>query len=228
MLYVNGDSWSFKQVDNDFDIWPAIVAKEKNLTLLNNSVGCGSNSRIVDNLLTHQITGLSPKLIIIGLTAHHRFHIPSENFGSWSIGPIIAHNDRTGESNNSMVKTLYSKCFNELNSVYRYYRDIWQITKIAQELNARCMLFQMWDRSLSKYDLLKSNENIYNFVSKFHESNSYFYNEHVSALSNLRSLSKDWEYWEEPVGLSQEELDKTGHPNELGHKKIAAFISSKI
>ena len=232
MIYVNGDSWSFKHVGCTFDIWPEIVAKERNETLINRAVGCGSNSRIVSNLLSQQIMGFSPDLILIGLPGHHRFYIPSVNFGSWSIGPGGAHNDRTGpgtgQTNEFLVKFVYENCFDEIGSVYRYYQDLWQITKIAQESNSRCLLFQMWDTSLNDYNLLSSDDNIYNFVSKFYNVDSYYYNEFVTAFKNLKAKSKDWEYWEEPIKLLQSEIDTTGHPNSLGHKKIASFVSSKI
>jgi hypothetical protein len=228
MLYVNGDSWSFQHIEYDFDVWPNIIAQGKNWALTNDSVGCGSNSRIIDNLLTRQIMGMHADLVIIGLTAHHRFHIPSSEFGSWSISPTVAVNDRSGQSDNSMIKHIYSKCFSEINSVYRYYRDLWQINKIASDLNTRCMMFQMWDKSLSKYGLLKSKENIFNFVERFYEPGSFYYNEYVGAFNNLQLLSRDWEYWEDPVELSHTDLDATYHPNESGHKKIANFIESKI
>jgi hypothetical protein len=228
LIYVNGDSWSFRHTEYKFNIWPEIIATERNEVLINDAVGCGSNSRIASNLLDRQINEFSPDLILIGLTGHHRFHIPSVDFGSWSISPGFARNDRTGQTNESMVKVFYSNCFDEIGGVYRYYRDIWQITKIARESNSRCLLFQMWDTSLNDYNLLSSDDNIYNFVGKFYNIDSYYYDEFVTAFKNLKAKSKDWEYWEEPIKLLQSEIDKTGHPNELGHKKIASFVSSKI
>jgi len=228
MIYVSGDSWSFRHVEYDFNVWPEIIAKERNEILVNDAVGCGSNSRIVSNLLNQQLNGFSPDLLLIGLTTPQRFHIPSADFGTWSIGPQIGMNDRSGQTNVDIVKFVFSNCFDEIGCVYRYYRDIWQITKIAQEIGCRCMLFQMWDSSLTTYNLLSSDKNIFDFVSKFYEPDSYYYTEFVTAFKNLKVKSRDWEYWETPPQLSTVEKDKTGHPNKLGHEKIASFINSKI
>jgi predicted ATP-grasp superfamily ATP-dependent carboligase len=81
---------------------------------------------------------------------------------------------------------------------------------------------------LSKYALLDSEDNIHNFVSKYYEQNSWFYQQYFKAFINLKKLSKDWEYYEAVPELSLADIDDTDHPNAIGHKKIANHILSKI
>ena len=230
MIYVNGDSWSFRSKECNFDIWPDIVSKELNQDISNDSVGCGSNSRILDNIQYRFLTE-DPKiydLILIGLTSHHRIHLPSAEFNSWSTGPIIAIHDKDGKSDDNFKKFYFSKCYDEIGSVYRYFRDIWQISEISKKFNSRCIFFQMWDIDLSKHALLTSDENIHNFVSRYYNQDSWYYQKYVKAFTNLKKLSEDWEYYETVPKLLPADLDCTLHPNALGHQKIDNYILSKI
>ena len=86
----------------------------------------------------------------------------------------------------------------------------------------------MWDTDLNNYALLNSDDNIHNFVLKYYEQNSYFYQQYVKAFIKLKKLSEDWEYYETVPKLLLSDLDNTGHPNAQGHRKISDHILSKI
>jgi hypothetical protein len=229
-LYVNGDSWSFalKEKGPKYPhLWPNIVSKKLNKPCFNDSIGCGSNSRIVDCLRNQIILGLKPDLIIIALTAHHRWHIPAENFGAWSIGPHVARNDRTGESNDHIRDVMNRYSYNELDSVYRYYRDIWTMDLLCKQLNCPYIFVQVWDEELEKLGLLSSSENIYNYVSQKCPKKTFHFQEYIRAFEKFKELSKNWPYTETALSKLLDigvDYDETGHPNDQGHYKMADKI----
>jgi hypothetical protein len=231
MMYVNGDSWTWDQDLHRTDLWPNIVAKHLGMQCRNESMGCGSNGRIVDNLKNLFIQQQTPELIVIGLTASHRYHIPAPNFGSWSIGPITALYDQTGEKNDTIKEFIFKYCHNEIDSLYRYYRDIWTIHMLCQNHNCRYLLVQIWDTSIENNAILHSTENIHNFVSKYFPKNTYDWDRYVRAFEYLKIHSQEWNYVESAASKrldKKTDIDQTGHPNSNGHKKIADYVISLL
>jgi len=227
MLYVNGDSWTWNKNLQLETLWSNVVAKKINKSCYNEAMGCGSNSRIVDCLRNQLIFGLKPDLIIIALTAHNRFHVPAENFGAWSISPSVARNDRGSEANEQLKNILIKHCYNEVDSVYRYYRDIWTMDLLCKQFNCPYIFVQCWDRELEELGLLQSTENIYNYVNKKYPKKTYYSQEYIRAFEKLRELSKDWPYTETALSKLLDDsvdYDETHHPNDQGHRKIADKI----
>ena len=232
MLYVNGDSWSQETDYTKPDqIWPSLLANKLGLTIFNESIGCGSNSRILDNLTNFYIGGNRPKLIVLAFTAHHRWHLPNKNFGSWNIGPAVAISDITGEKDNILREWVYKNSYYELDSVYRYYRTIWSLTQLCKKFECPYMFFQAWDKELIDLKLLDVEENIIKFVSKFYPNiNDYYAKRYVNAFKFFqqdKDMCNNVEYVLKDL-LSDNDLDSTQHPDANGHIKIADFIYSKI
>jgi hypothetical protein len=226
MLYVNGDSWSFHHVEYNFPVWPDLVAKHFNLEINNTSLGCGSNSRIVDCLASEVFSGKKFDLLLFGLTSHHRYHLPSSDLGSWVIGPLTALNEHTGQVNQQFVDLYFKHCYSEIDSVYRYYRDLWFIDKLSRTLESKYIMIQMWESCFTELKLLNDYKNIENYVSQFYEIDSYIASEYIKKFDTLRKFSVQWNYVEEPASLllTEEDYLKDGHPNSYGHKKIANYI----
>ena len=226
MLYTNGDSWSFKHIEYDFPVWPDLVAEHLNMELLNESVGRGSNSRIIDCMKNQWLSGLQPKLIIIGLTTHHRYHIPSSKLGAWSVNPSSSSNDRTNENNSSIRDFIFAHCHQDLDSMFRYYRDIWTMHEFSKNFNCKCLFFQAWDEGIKKLDLLNSDENLFNYIKKFYLPGSFYFQTYFKLFNKFKELNTQWLYEETAMSsyLTKKEIDNTGHPNMLGHEKIAEHV----
>ena len=228
-MYVNGDSWSFaNRPDHTNDtIWPGVVSKELNLFCVNESVGCGSNSRIVDKLTNFYLSGQRPKLILLGLTHHHRYHLPAANMGSWVMGPGMAIHEHTGEPNDAIRNWVYRYSYDELDSVYRYYKEIWELTELCKKFGCQYLIVQMWADDLAKLDLMSNNLNIELFVnSKLNPNQKHYAEQYIRAFKFLKSQSSGWNYIEKPVSsmLQYNDYNEDGHPSVSGHKKIAEYI----
>ena len=222
-LYVNGDSWSWHQnLDTEW-LWPQRVAKSLGMKLLNESAGCGSNSRIHDNILNLYASGKIPDLVLIGLTNHARYHMPAADFGAWSIGPLVAINDRTGETNDQIRDWTYKSSYDIVDSIYRYYKTIWNINLVCRSFGTPVYFWQIWDDKPSNYNVLYDHTGRSTLLKNIKD----FYIQEKYALCFDFFAKQAWDnYWESPLKrfLASDHLDNTGHPNELGHEVIAYHI----
>jgi hypothetical protein len=226
MLYVNGDSWSFRHKEYTFPIWPELVAEHLGLELCNQSLGCGSNSRIIDCLSNQWLSGMNPSIMIFGLTTHQRYHLPAPDLGSWVLNFKSAHNEHTNEVNNNLSNFFYSKCYKEIDSIYRYYKNIWTIHNYCKKFNSKYLIFQMWDSQLDELNLLSSSENIYNYVIKHYPEQDIYAEQYMLLFEKLKQLKLQWNYIEKPAStnLIATDFDATKHPNKLGHKKLTNVV----
>lgn len=227
-LYVNGGSWAWTKNLMDPESWVNIVAHNLGMQIINQSVGCGSNSRVVDNLCNFFADGTLPDLIVLALTFHHRWHLPGKNFSSWSIGPVVAINDSTGETSNDIRNCFYSHCHDDLDSIYRYYRTIWQIYAFCAKYQIKPWIFQTSDQALYELHLLADN-NVENFVDSF-DIDDYYRDLYKKRFRFFREESVNWNYIEKPFSseLSPKDLDSTGHPNKKGHEIIANIVMTTL
>jgi hypothetical protein len=228
-LYVNGDSWSWSNNLDDPTLWPNIVAHKTGLSIENQAMGCGSNSRIVDSLYNSIAVNEKPELAIIMLTAHHRTHMPAANMGAWSIGPQVAINDRTGEVDDTIRNWVYARSYDLVDSMYRYYRDIWKMHSICTKYSIPIWFFQSWDPDPAEYNALNDPNELLK-----HCEDSYNSEQYAKAFKFLQIESKQWRYIEKPLcsDFVPEDYNHTKHPSTSGHAKIANqvlnFITGKI
>lgn len=224
-LYVNGDSWSFKLKQCDNKIWPELVAQNLGFDLFNDSLGCGSNSRILDSLKNRWLLGDRPSLMIFGLTAHHRYHLPAADLGSWVIGPMVALHEHTGTNNDVIKDFFFRHCYSSLDSVYRYYRDIWSIHEHCTAKGIPYLCFQTWDTEISKLNVLDGEQSIKHYVAT-HLPPGYTADCYISMLKSLSVNKSQWNYHESSISdlLDDHEFDNTQHPNQIGHQKIATKV----
>ena len=229
MLYVNGDSWSFRTKECDHAIWPELVAEQFGLDLINDSLGCGSNSRILDSMRNRYLSGIRPDLAVFALTAHHRYHLPAPDLGSWVIGPLVALHEHSGETISTLKDFFFRHCYSDIDSVYRYYRDIWSIHQICESLDITYLCFQTWDTEIAGLNLLSDDRIIDDYVSQYYRP-GYMADTYRQALHTLAKLRSEWTYYEDPVSnlLHTEDYDLTDHPNSTGHQKIAAHVINLI
>lgn len=232
MIYFNGDSYSYydpnyqpgvQDIDN---LWPAVVAKELGEPYINESMGCGSNSRIFDCLENYLISGNRPSLAILGLTTFDRFHIPYGYMSRINYGPGHARIETTNKDNREIEKFLTSN-YNELDAMYRYYRTIWELFTLCEKFKVKVFMFQMWDYSIAERDLLGDDEKMVEYVNQFTDDDSTIWipkNRYIEAFRFFKQCKSSWNYNEKVYDIDSSLFDTSQHPNEIGHKKIADYV----
>jgi hypothetical protein len=231
MMYVNGDSWSWHKDLHTADIWPNLLAQQIGLDCINESIGCGSNSRILDNITNLYISGIRPNLIVLALNIHHRYHLPAANMGAWSISPQTIRNDQYDTADDSIKDWYYIHGHNDVDSIYRYYRTIWLLHAVCEKFKCPFFIFQMWDPSIQKLGLLNSTKNIKDFLANSKiDLNTQQGLKYLKSFSFFANQRNDWNYLEGPVSsyLSKTDFAEDGHPNLSGHKEITKFVLNQL
>ena len=232
MIYFNGDSHSYYDpnwqpgVQNINNLWPAVVAKELGETYINESMGCGSNSRIFDCLENYLICGNRPSLVILGLTTFDRYHIPYGYMSRINYGPGHALIETTNNNNREIEKFLTSN-YNELDAMYRYYKTIWEIFNLCEYFKIKVFMFQMWDQSIATRGLLDDDQTMIEYVNQFKDDNNTVWipkDRYIEGFRFFKKCKSFWNYNENVYSLDESLFDITQHPNELGHKKIADYV----
>jgi len=241
VIYVNGDSWSYAIDENnrsvwpnpsqDMKKWPNILSKRLDHEVLNESMGCGSNSRVLDCLENLLLEEQSPRLVVLALTTHQRWHLPSKKKGHWCIGPMIAIDDHTGEKDEYIQKWFYTKGYDRLDSIYRYYKIIWNCSNICRKMGSEFVIFQAWDQELADLDVLESSDSIRDFVLSFFDNkNDVVAEKYIRSFNYFRKNQHSWNYIRPTFAslLEPEDYDDTGHPDMQGHHKIEEFVYSTL
>ena len=77
-------------------------------------------------------------------------------------------NDSTGSMNavpnQKICDWVVKNSYDELDSVYRYYRTVWNLYNLCQKFNCMSMIFQAWDEELQSFKLLDDTTSIEDFV----------------------------------------------------------------
>ena len=229
MIYINCDSWSAQQgQNNNSQIWPNLIAQKLEQDLVNESVGCGSNSRILDCLENFLICGNKPDLVIIALSGHARWHMPAPDLGHWLINSSVAINDKTGETDKLIRDWNYKKSYNDIDSIFRYYKSIWNIYELCKRFECKCIFFQAWDRDLIADNVI---DNAESYVSKFYELSDIHAKTYLTGFKFFQQHKKHWNYVDTTTFhtlLTPHELDATLHPNQRGHNIISRFVYQQL
>jgi hypothetical protein len=231
MIYVNGDSWSVPASDaTDEQVWPKLITDRLGKSLVNESVGCASNSRAHSCLENFLIAGNRPELVIIALTGHQRWHLPSADLGYWNISPSAARHERTGIKDPYFHKWFWSNSHTEIDSMYRYYRTVWNMHELCKQFSVPSVFFQAWDKDLAKLNLTTS-DNIESYVLKYYEQTNIYYQQYTAGFKFFSNERKNWNYIETPTFenlFKPKHIDSSLHPNWLGHVEIANFVYQHI
>jgi hypothetical protein len=241
MIYVNGDSWSrnlwvdWSPVDWS---WPKQLSETLNVEMLNESQGCGSNSKIIVDLQRNYFLGHKYDLVIIGLTTPNRWHLPAKNMSSWVIGPTIL-NDRLYKKDESILSWWKMNSHDDLEYTYHYYSIIWQINEMCKNyFKCPVLFFNAWDNEITKIDkILQSDESslIEWLESKFTPLSDSEYdtrwNSYVESFKFFQAQRKNWTFestsWRFLLSASDydgpEDRDP-GHPSKKGHKIICEYV----
>lgn len=229
MIYVNGDSWSCAQPGMNPDkIWPVTIAQKLNQPLVNQSMGCGSNSRMLDCLENFFLCRNTPKLVIIALSGHARWHMPAPNLAHWLISPHVAINDSTGETDELIRDWTYKKSYNDIDSVFRYYKNIWSMYELCKRFDCNCIFFQAWDRNIVEANVLDNPEL---YVSKFYDLSDIRAKTYLEGFNFFQQHKKYWNYVDTTTFhtlMTPVELDLTLHPNQRGHEIISRFVHQQL
>lgn len=244
MIYFNGDSWSTSyHVDDGIQSWPVtesnhkrwpnIVGETLNKPYVNDSLGGSSNSRILDCIENVFLQNQKPDLIILALTSHVRISVPSGFGGHWNLNPGGALDSVTGKFDNTMPKWYYKNAYNELDSIYRYYKNVYNMDRICKQIGSPYLIIQAWDDDLVEHGLFNNIEKIKNFVISYfdeYKDNDVRAINYINAFTKIAENMPKWHYCEETFSklIGTERLDNTNHPDDIGHEMIADFILQKI
>lgn len=234
MIYVNGDSWTWEHLKPYDKLWPSIVSKKLGMDYVNEAMGGGSNSRIVEKLENFYICSeVDISLIIVALTTNLRWHMPSKNFGTWNINIIDSYtctDEHTGDQDNTLSKFFVTKSYDEVDSMFRYYKHIWSIHEMAKKMNCPCAVFQAFDHTMEEKNILESEETIKYFLSKHYKKTDIFYERYYHGFRSLLNYKQSWNYYESPLSnlLSADQFDNTRHPTPAGQQVIGDFIYEKV
>jgi hypothetical protein len=238
IIYVNGDSWSQRSNINPDYSWPCLLQEKINCPVLNQSAGCGSNSRMLSNLYRLYQSGAEPKIVLIGLTTYTRWHLPARLGSSWSIGPTVI-NDRFSKPNESMLPFYVNDVFDDLEYVYQFYNQIWQMQEIAKNyLKCPIIFFVGWTANSPTildihHALFKGNLEDW-VCSKVEDTQDYAVQDYINAFQFFKTKVDDWhlvlDTWSDLVynNIDDDNGLHPGHPNPQGHKIICQNVLDKI
>lgn len=241
MIYVNGDSWSrnlwISWSPEDWS-WPKQLGESLNIEILNESQGCGSNSKIVADLQRNYFLGHNYDLVIIGLSSPNRWHIPARNMSSWLIGPTVL-NDRLYKKDETILPWWTINSHNNLEYVYQHYSIIWQINEICKNYyKCPVLFFNAFDKKIPIIDeILQSGEAELsdwlklNFESLFDNAYDDSWDKYVTAFNFFGLQRKNWAFDPVPWSslLSPADIDGPNdrdpmHPSRHGHKIISDYV----
>jgi len=241
VIYFNGDSWSTSyHVNDEHDIWPIntsayprwtnLVAQELQKDFYNESLGCGSNSRILDCVENLYLQDKKPELIILALTSHVRIHLPSGYGGYWNLNPGGALDSITGKFDDTVYKWYYANGHEELDSVYRYYKIVWNLNRLCKQFECPYLIVQAWDDELVDQKIFNDIET---YVTKHFPEygiNDVRAQAYIQAFNAIAQDMASWNYSEDTFSklIGPERLDDTLHPDPDGHKLIADYMIDKI
>jgi len=242
MIYVNGDSWSrnlwidWSPVDWS---WPKQMQDQITVPVLNESVGCGSNGRILSKLQQNYYLGKQFDLVIVALTVYSRWHIPSKNLSTWNIGRYVM-NDEKYSFDETILPWWLTNVYDRIEFVYQYYNIIWQINELCKNyLKCPVIFFNAWDTEIPMFDEMIFSDD--NNLLKWLESNKSndATDEIVSRYFNLfKFLQTDRNQWNFEITPWRSFLNKSHydgpndrdphHPNQEGHRLISEQVLSTI
>lgn len=240
MIYINGDSWSQKSNTAPDYSWPVFLEQQLNHTVVNDSAGMGSNTRMLSGLQNFYIQGYKPDLVIISLSKFARYHIPSSRISSWSIGFTgMAHNDRHGKKSYAIDKWWQEQVYDELAFVYQNYKTIWQIHEFCkQHLKCPAIFFNAYDDMFFEFqkEIFGTNEQVVNWVNaRVEDPVDQFTLEYINGFKFFKEQYKNWlvdtTSWRNmlPVNFIDDDTGiHSGHPSLDGHRLISNYVCIKL
>lgn len=241
MIYINGDSWSrnlwIEWSPSDWS-WPKQLQEFTKIPVLNESVGCGSNSRILSRLHTNYILGNQFDLVLIALSTHARWHLPGKNMSAWSIGPTVQH-DRLFKSDPEILPWWQKNSYDYLEYVFQYYSTVWQIHELCKNLyQCPVVVFNTWDKEIQEIDQMMHGQASEfeswmqrNFVSE----DGFAIENYIKAFEFFKQSSTNWQFESTTMQslLTQEHYDGAQdrdpeHPNKQGHTIICQHVLDTV
>ena len=203
MLVVCGDSFSYGK---ESDKWPAIIAKNLNMSLINLSI-VGSSNYTICHQIQYTLDSLNPTYVVISLTAAERFEIDSNEFGppatikdfKTNINEITETNPDATISSGNLVTQLRNSDVDKIkaylmNSSFRLsaQNQAWAINYLTSRLTCKFLLyrniFPKYCEDISEYknqyyyginNIINSGP--YDYESKYNNTTN-----HLSAEDNIK------------------------------------------
>lgn len=242
MIYVNGASWAQRSpVDPDYS-WPAVLQSRVKSPVVNEAAGCGSNSRILSNLYRLYQTGRRPSIMLIALCIDTRWHLPSRQGSTWSIGGGTVVNDRFFKPEYAKEEELLvffaADVYDILEYTYQMYNTIWQIQELANNY-FKCPVIFFNQYANENYSLADIHNSIYKdpeaFVLKMVEDvDDYSTQDYIKSFEFFKTQYNKWhielDAWTDLVCdyVDDEKGLHPYHPNHEGHKIICDSVQDAI
>ena len=203
MLVVCGDSFSYGK---ESDKWPAIIAKNLNMSLINLSI-VGSSNYTICHQIQYTLDSLNPTYVVISLTAAERFEIDSNEFGppatikdfKTNINEITETNPDATISSGNLVTQLRNSDVDKkkaylMNSSFRLsaQNQAWAINYLTSRLTCKFLLyrniFPKYCEDISKYknQYYYGIDNIINSGPYDYESRYCNTTNHLSTEDNIK------------------------------------------
>jgi len=166
--------------------------------------------------------------VVLLLTDHMRVSLPAPNLGSWNIGTHVALNDRTGQTDTRLCEWFFKYGYEELDSIYRYFRTVWRLVACCERLDCDYRIFRAWGDE-TELMMMTASTDLDLVLAKF-DVEKYYRDQYTLLLTEIRKKSTDWHYVDLPVSsvFDKADYDSTGHPSKSGHAKIAEIVISHL
>lgn len=241
MIYVNGDSWSrnlwAEWSPHDWS-WSKQLQESTKIPVMNESAGCGSNSRILSRLHTNYILGNRFDLILIALSTHARWHLPAKNMASWSIGPGVQH-DRLFLNDSEILPWWQRNSYDHLEYVFQYYSIVWQIHELCKNLyQCPVIVFNTWDKEIQQIDQIMHAQDL-DFESWIREhfvgEDGFDISNYSQAFKFFKESSANWQFESTAMNslLAKHHYDgpndrDPSHPNKQGHAIMCQHVLNVV
>jgi len=246
VIYVNGDSWSrnlwIEWSPEDWS-WPKQFSDRNTVKILNQSAGCGSNSRILSCLQDVALDDFKIELVIIAMTTPFRWHLPAPNMSVYNIGHHFIKHDKFDYVLDNSVSNwcLKHNVFDELEMTYRYFVSMWQMKSICDHhLKCPVLFFNAWDQKIGLIDkMILDPQRHHEFIkwveTRFVKTPGFSKTQYIDAFLSIGEKRKNWLFFSEPWTdfLNSSHYDgpndrDPNHPSKQGHTLISHYVESKI
>jgi len=238
MIYVNGASWAQRSNTEPDYSWPSVLQSKAKCPVVNQAAGCGSNSRILNNLYRLYQTGSRPSVMLIALCIDTRWHLPSKMGSSWNIGTMVVINDRSGEKNDEILPFYINYVYDEIEYIYQMYNQIWQMQELATNY-FKCPVIFFNQYSNKDYNFADIHNEIDKdptayVLSRVEDANDYSTQDYIKSFEFFKTHFDKWhielDSWSDLVynHIDDEKGLHPYHPNHEGHKIICDSVLDAI
>ena len=234
-IYVTGDSWVYgDELTNPAeDSWPAVLGRQLNAEVYNDSYRTGSNSHFVYRTIKHLQDDFDLYIIVWTNTAKFTFFKSDNNFDV-HFNPQLIH-ELFGREDYYKIwgRTLYQQWHNRLYAFKLWLQQIIQLQTVLKANNKKYLMINGHENNLKKWltpwpDFIDATKNLLNFDIMDDDQILLEYNE---IQFYIKQINTDCFYkWNEFYlrQLTNQIPMYFLHPNEEGQLYIANMLYNSV